>query len=454
MPCENPCRCSTACRGDFRSNMTISSPSSYEKLSNGYPEAETAIAMRRKAFVMIKALLPLADDDVLIDLNKVVGEKYRVLSQYNPSLCYAFGTGADSAEISSAFPDDLLRRERDLYERAIATATPRPAPDPRKIGGLQAALRRALLARGRHARASSVFSMRRKCAAGPARAILRRDHSAVSRNRQSSAGRRRTRDAAPDVGQMNADGAERRDYSIGRPASTAEFAHQFRRDLPGDGELFRALELLDGVLRFAIERAGRLDLAIAIFRQHALNRADAARGRRDDLADRIRRTRGVSSPASECCGPDAAAHRARFGQRFGFHRLGFDALELRRLLDFHRARARQQHGLLVSTGAAERTAATGAAGSLGTARRTARLVDEDRRRMRTALQEQRIGHDRARGQNGAQACDAVLAVEAAHVLLVASDGGREGRFDTVSVLTHFSSPQWQAPELRHRKQDA
>ncbi len=120
----------------------------YEKLSNGYPEAETAIAMRRKAFVMIKALLPLSDDDVLIDLNKVVGEKYRVLSQYNPSLCYAFGTGGDSPEISSAFPDDLLRRERDLYERAIATATPRPAPDPRKIGGLQAALRRALLAKG------------------------------------------------------------------------------------------------------------------------------------------------------------------------------------------------------------------------------------------------------------------------------------------------------------------
>jgi hypothetical protein len=121
---------------------------SYEKLSNGYPEAETAIAMRRKAFVMIKALLPQADDDVLIDLNKIVAEKYRVLSQINPSLCYAFGTGADSPDISSAFPDDLLRRERDLYERAIATATPRPAPDPRKTGSLQAALRRALLARG------------------------------------------------------------------------------------------------------------------------------------------------------------------------------------------------------------------------------------------------------------------------------------------------------------------
>ena len=121
---------------------------SYEKLANGYPEAETAIAMRRKAFVMIKALLPLADDDVLIDLNKVVGEKYRVLSQQNVSLCYAFGTGSDSPDISSTFPDDLLRRERDLYERTIATAAPRPAPDPRKVGSLQAALRRALLARG------------------------------------------------------------------------------------------------------------------------------------------------------------------------------------------------------------------------------------------------------------------------------------------------------------------
>jgi hypothetical protein len=120
----------------------------YDKLSNGYPEAETAIAMRRKAFTMIKALLPLADDDVLLALNKVIGEKYRVLTEQNPSLCYAFGTGVDSPEISAAFPEDLLRRERDLYERAIATATSRTPADQRRISNLQAALRRALVAGG------------------------------------------------------------------------------------------------------------------------------------------------------------------------------------------------------------------------------------------------------------------------------------------------------------------
>ena len=85
---------------------------------------------------------------MLLELNKVVGEKYRVLGNQDPSLCYAFGTGADSAEISSAFSDDLLRRERDLYDHAIRTAAPRPAPDSRKIGNLQANLRRALLASG------------------------------------------------------------------------------------------------------------------------------------------------------------------------------------------------------------------------------------------------------------------------------------------------------------------
>ncbi len=120
----------------------------YEKISSGYPEAETAIAMRRKTFGMIKALLPLADDDVLIELNKVVAEKYHVLNRQDAALCYSFGSGADSVEFSSAFSDDLLRRERDLYERAIATATPRPAPDARKIGNLQGILRRALLAGG------------------------------------------------------------------------------------------------------------------------------------------------------------------------------------------------------------------------------------------------------------------------------------------------------------------
>ena len=120
----------------------------YGKLSEGYPEAETAIALRRKAFGIIKGLLPLADDDVLLELNKVVGEKYHALNTQNPALCYAFGTGADSPDISAAFSDDLLRRERDLHERAIRTAATRPPPDPRKVSSLQGYLRRGLLANG------------------------------------------------------------------------------------------------------------------------------------------------------------------------------------------------------------------------------------------------------------------------------------------------------------------
>jgi hypothetical protein len=120
----------------------------YAKLAEGYPEAETAIAMRRKAFGIIKGLLLLADDDVLLELNKITGEKYRVLNSQNPSLCYAFGTGADSPDISAAFSDDLLRRESDLYERAIRTAASRPTPDPRKVSSLQGNLRRALLTSG------------------------------------------------------------------------------------------------------------------------------------------------------------------------------------------------------------------------------------------------------------------------------------------------------------------
>ena len=120
----------------------------YEKLSNGEPEAETAAAMRRKAIGVIKGLLPLADDDVLIELNKVVREKYRALNAQNPSHCYAFGSGADTAELGAAIPEDILRRERDLYEQAIKTAAARPTPDAKKIASLQTILRRALLASG------------------------------------------------------------------------------------------------------------------------------------------------------------------------------------------------------------------------------------------------------------------------------------------------------------------
>jgi hypothetical protein len=120
----------------------------YEKLLNGEPEAETAAAMRRKAIGVIKGLLPLADDDVLIELNKVVREKYRALNAQNPSHCFAFGSGADTTELGAAIPEEILRRERDLYEQAIRTAAARPTPDAKKIASLQAALRRALLASG------------------------------------------------------------------------------------------------------------------------------------------------------------------------------------------------------------------------------------------------------------------------------------------------------------------
>jgi hypothetical protein len=120
----------------------------YEKLSNGEPEAATAAALRRKAIGVIKGLVPLADDDVLIELNKVVREKYRALNAQDPSHCYAFGSGADTAELGAAVPEDLLRRERDLYEQAIRTAASRPVPDQKKIASLQGMLRRALLASG------------------------------------------------------------------------------------------------------------------------------------------------------------------------------------------------------------------------------------------------------------------------------------------------------------------
>ena len=69
-------------------------------------------------------------------------------SAKNPSLCHAFGTGAETAEIGASFSDELLRREHDLYERAINTATPRPTPDARKIASLQRNLRAALLGAG------------------------------------------------------------------------------------------------------------------------------------------------------------------------------------------------------------------------------------------------------------------------------------------------------------------
>ena len=56
---------------------------------------------------------------------------------------------------------------------------------------------------------------------------------------------------------------------------SGEFAHQAVRHLPGHGDLAVALELLDRGLGIGADGAGRLQLAVAVFGERALDRGDA-----------------------------------------------------------------------------------------------------------------------------------------------------------------------------------
>jgi len=104
-------------------------------------------AWRRKAFSMIKALLPLRMTTLLVDVNRITAEKYRVPERKKPQLLLrlCFGIG-QMWRLQFAVSRDLLRRERDLYGPSSRRAAPRPEVDAQKVGALQDNVRRAMVA--------------------------------------------------------------------------------------------------------------------------------------------------------------------------------------------------------------------------------------------------------------------------------------------------------------------
>jgi hypothetical protein len=109
----------------------------YNNLVKGKTEAETIDALRGKLMPFIRTLLPLADDEVLADYNRLLQDQYRELSARDPSRCYMYASGEDSrANFSGELSKALLQQELSLNERAVKTATARPPVDKRTIEGL------------------------------------------------------------------------------------------------------------------------------------------------------------------------------------------------------------------------------------------------------------------------------------------------------------------------------
>jgi len=109
----------------------------YNNLVKGKTEAETIDALRGKLMPFIRTLLPLADDDVLVDYNRLLQDQYHELSAKDPSRCYAYASGEDSrASFSSELSKRLLQQELALNERAVKTAAKREAVDKNRIEAL------------------------------------------------------------------------------------------------------------------------------------------------------------------------------------------------------------------------------------------------------------------------------------------------------------------------------
>lgn len=73
----------------------------------------------------MRAKIPLADDDVLVDLGVLRAEQLTALGAKDAKLCFKYVSGQE-ADVYSAMPKKLIDREAAIHERVITTAADRP----------------------------------------------------------------------------------------------------------------------------------------------------------------------------------------------------------------------------------------------------------------------------------------------------------------------------------------
>jgi hypothetical protein len=98
---------------------------------------------------VVEAIIPLADDDVVLDYGRVVVDEYVALNNRSASHCYAYAS-SDRADLSfrDELPASLIARELELKERAIRTAARREAVSEAKRFALSKQVMERLLAAG------------------------------------------------------------------------------------------------------------------------------------------------------------------------------------------------------------------------------------------------------------------------------------------------------------------
>ena len=68
----------------------------HQNLVRGKSEAETIENVRAKFIPFIRQLIPLADDDVLVDYETILIEQYTALNKRDPTACYVYSSGTEA----------------------------------------------------------------------------------------------------------------------------------------------------------------------------------------------------------------------------------------------------------------------------------------------------------------------------------------------------------------------
>jgi hypothetical protein len=120
----------------------------YQNILRGKSEAEAITDVRAKFLPFITNLIPLADDDVLVDYAKILADQYGALNKRNAKACYEYAAGDGADAVMALLPQELVARERSAQERVLRTAIKRPSIDPRIKEQLWDKLRARLIANG------------------------------------------------------------------------------------------------------------------------------------------------------------------------------------------------------------------------------------------------------------------------------------------------------------------
>lgn len=121
----------------------------HDAIVQGRTEAETIALVRSRLLTVINSMLPLADDDVIVDYATLMVDQYIELKDHDPRYCYAYasGTGVDF-NVRDYLSSSVRARESDLHARVVRTAAQREQPSRAAEDELWGKVRRELAAMG------------------------------------------------------------------------------------------------------------------------------------------------------------------------------------------------------------------------------------------------------------------------------------------------------------------